>query len=95
MSSWIETLNGAAAAWLEAVVRASWQGGLALTLAWGLTRLLPGLPASARGAGVPGIRLYATTWENPRPGVEVLDLDYVSLGRTAAAPFCVAITCAD
>ena len=40
-----------------------------------------------------GVRLYLTTWKNPRPDKKVVSIDYV--GRkddTAAAPFCVAIT---
>lgn len=39
------------------------------------------------------LRLYLTTWENPRPGKRVTHIDYVSRkGETAAAPFCLAIT---
>jgi hypothetical protein len=40
-----------------------------------------------------GIRLYLTTWENPKPDQKVVSIDY--LGRkdeTVAAPFCVALT---
>jgi hypothetical protein len=37
------------------------------------------------------LRLYLTTWENPRPDVPVVSIDLVSLGQTAT-PFCVAIT---
>jgi hypothetical protein len=40
-----------------------------------------------------GVRLYLTTWKNPRPDKKVVAIDYV--GRkddTVAAPFCVAIT---
>jgi hypothetical protein len=36
-------------------------------------------------------RLYAATWHNPKPDLEVKSLDYVSL-VTGCAPFCVAIT---
>jgi hypothetical protein len=39
-----------------------------------------------------GIRLYLTTWKNPRPGVKVATIDFVKVGGTQAAPFCVAIT---
>jgi hypothetical protein len=38
------------------------------------------------------IRLYLTTWENPHPGKKVVAIDYVKVGDTPAAPFCVAIT---
>ena len=37
------------------------------------------------------IQLYKTTWENPRPDANILGLDFVSAGQTAA-PFLVAIT---
>jgi hypothetical protein len=40
-----------------------------------------------------GIRLYMTTWENPRPDKKVASIDYVGRKNdTAAAPFCLAIT---
>jgi hypothetical protein len=39
-----------------------------------------------------GIRLYLTTWKNPKPAKKVVSLDYVSTKTTAAAPFCVAVT---
>ena len=39
-----------------------------------------------------GIRLYLSTWKNPRPGKRVLSIDYVKVGDTPAAPFCVALT---
>ena len=39
---------GFADGWAEAMWRASWQGGIALALAWALTRALPKLPAAAR-----------------------------------------------
>jgi|GEM_PF-5182345 len=38
------------------------------------------------------LRLYLTTWTNPRPDVEVASIDYISVGNTAASPFCVALT---
>lgn len=38
------------------------------------------------------LRLYLTTWTNPRPDVEVESIDYVSMGNTAASPFCMALT---
>ena len=37
------------------------------------------------------IRLFKTTWANPRPDLEITRLDYVSR-MTAAAPFLLAIT---
>ncbi len=36
-------------------------------------------------------RLYASTWHNPKPGLEVKSLDFVSL-VTGCAPFCLGIT---
>jgi hypothetical protein len=39
-----------------------------------------------------GIRLYLSTWENPHPSKRVLSIDYVKVGDTPAAPFCVALT---
>ena len=39
---------GFADGWAEAMWRASWQGGIALALAWALTRALPKLPAAAK-----------------------------------------------
>jgi beta-galactosidase len=38
------------------------------------------------------LRLYLTNWDNPKPNVRVTTIDYVSVGQTAAGPFCVAIT---
>jgi WD40 repeat protein len=43
------------------------------------------------------IRLFKTTWKNPRPDVEIASIDFLSRrnaspGRAAAAPFLVAIT---
>ncbi|MBM4092530.1 MAG: hypothetical protein FJ276_24375, partial [Planctomycetes bacterium] len=35
---------------------------------------------------------YLTTWDNPKPAVQVTTIDYVSAGQTAAGPFCVAMT---
>jgi hypothetical protein len=40
-----------------------------------------------------GIRLYMSTWKNPKPDKKVVAIDYI--GRkadTAAAPFCIAMT---
>ena len=38
-----------------------------------------------------GIRLYLTTWENPKPEKKVVRIDYSSK-NTDAAPFCVSMT---
>lgn len=39
------------------------------------------------------IRLYTTTWENPKPKIRISGIDYVGRKNdTIAAPFCVAIT---
>jgi hypothetical protein len=39
------------------------------------------------------LRLYLTTWENPKPDKKVVCIDYISRkDKTVAAPFCVAIT---
>jgi hypothetical protein len=38
------------------------------------------------------IRLYLCTWENPHPTKRVVIIDYVKVGDTPAAPFCIAMT---
>jgi hypothetical protein len=38
------------------------------------------------------IRLYLTTWENPKPALKITTIDYISTNQTPAAPFCIAIT---
>jgi hypothetical protein len=39
------------------------------------------------------IRLYLTTWKNPKPDQKILSIDYLGKKEeTAAAPFCLAIT---
>jgi hypothetical protein len=38
------------------------------------------------------VRLYATTWENPKPGKRVNEIDFVRTKDTPAAPLCVALT---
>jgi hypothetical protein len=45
---------------------------------------------SARAQGA-SLRLYRTTWKNPRPGVRVQSIDYIS-GATKSAPFLAALT---
>jgi hypothetical protein len=37
------------------------------------------------------LRLYRTTWENPKPDKRVVKIDYVSM-KTRTAPFCIAMT---
>jgi hypothetical protein len=37
------------------------------------------------------LRLYLTTWENPKPDKKVVSIDYVSK-KTNAGPFCIAMT---
>jgi len=48
MSLWNESLNTFAASWLETLIRACWQGGLALGLVWGVCRLAPRIPAAGK-----------------------------------------------
>jgi len=38
------------------------------------------------------VRLYLSTWENPKPAKKVVDIDYVKGKDTPAAPFCLAMT---
>jgi hypothetical protein len=38
------------------------------------------------------IRLYLSTWENPSPDKKIASIDYLKIGDSPAAPFCVAIT---
>jgi hypothetical protein len=50
-----------------------------------------GSSPGAKKEGV-SLRLYLTSWENPRPGEEVECIDFVSECTTAASPFCIALT---
>src|SRR5258706_2915890 len=45
MNHWLAAVNDISGPWAAAMVRASWQGGLALALAWALCRLLRDMPA--------------------------------------------------
>src|SRR5258706_11629162 len=45
----LNTLNVWADLWLEALWRASWQGGLAISLVWAVTRLWPRMSPRVRG----------------------------------------------
>jgi hypothetical protein len=38
------------------------------------------------------IRLYMTTWENPKPNLRITSIDYSTVGETSCLPFCVAMT---
>jgi hypothetical protein len=38
------------------------------------------------------VRLYLTTWANPKPGKRVKEIDFARAKDTAAAPLCVALT---
>jgi hypothetical protein len=39
------------------------------------------------------MRLYLTTWKNPKPDQKIVSIDFVSRkDETVAAPFCVALT---
>ena len=37
------------------------------------------------------VRLYRTTWENPLPGVQIVNLDFVSVHKETL-PFLIAVT---
>ena len=50
-----------------------------------------GTTPAATKEGV-SLRLYLTTWDNPRPDAEVSHIDFIATGTTAASPFCVALT---
>jgi hypothetical protein len=43
-------------------------------------------------AGNKKVRLYMTTWENPKPDKKVVSIDFSTTKQTQAAPFCVALT---
>ncbi len=46
MSAWIDSLNALSAAWLDLLLRASWQGAIALALIWLIARYVSHLPAA-------------------------------------------------
>jgi hypothetical protein len=48
-----------------------------------------------QGSGKQLIRVYLSTWENPQPTKSVASIDFVKVGDTPAAPFCVAMTLED
>jgi len=39
-----------------------------------------------------GVRLYLTTWKNPKPDKKITSIDFVKVGDTPASPLCVAIS---
>ena len=39
-----------------------------------------------------GVRLYLSTWQNPRPRIRVESITFVSVFDAVASPFCVAMT---
>lgn len=38
------------------------------------------------------IRLYLTSWDNPKPAVKIVKIDFKTIEETEAEPFCLAIT---
>jgi len=48
MNDIFSPINAFAASWSDALVRASWQGGIGIALLWLLCRLWPGMPPSPR-----------------------------------------------
>jgi len=48
VNDWLVTLNDFSSAWADAMVRACWQGGLAILFVWGLCRLLRRMPPAAK-----------------------------------------------
>ena len=50
-----------------------------------------GMNEMSRGQGQM-VYIYLTTWTNPHPAKKVIGLDYISNGKTAASPYCIAIT---
>jgi hypothetical protein len=41
------------------------------------------------------IRIYRGVWENPKPEKRIANIDFVKIGESVAAPFCLAITAED
>ncbi|NQT17830.1 MAG: M48 family metalloprotease, partial [Planctomycetes bacterium] len=48
MNDWLVTLNDFSSAWADGMVRACWQGGVAILFVWGLCRLLTRMPPAAK-----------------------------------------------
>jgi beta-lactamase regulating signal transducer with metallopeptidase domain len=45
MNAWIDALDAISATWFDLLVRASWQGGIALAAVWLISRFVPRVPA--------------------------------------------------
>jgi hypothetical protein len=75
---------------LGQVVLDWWKTSATVTNAAELVVAWQGENARSRREGKT-IRLFKSTWENPRPGVEVQTLDFVS-DLAKGAPFLIAIT---
>src|SRR5688572_10070962 len=48
MNTWVANFNAFGEAWLAAMTRAAWQGGLALLVAFAISRFVPGLSARVK-----------------------------------------------
>jgi beta-lactamase regulating signal transducer with metallopeptidase domain len=46
VNAWIDSLNAISASWLDLLLRASWQGGIALAVVWLIARFVSRLPAA-------------------------------------------------
>jgi beta-lactamase regulating signal transducer with metallopeptidase domain len=46
VNSWISAVNAASSIWLDAILRAAWQGAIALAIVWIVSRCLAALPAT-------------------------------------------------
>ncbi len=44
MTEWITTVNGFADGWASGMLRASWQGAIAIGLVWAIGRAFPKIP---------------------------------------------------
>lgn len=71
-------------------VRDSWNWDRSRSARRGKVVWTGSCPGTAR-EGI-SLRLYLTTWENPRPEEEITHIDFVSASNTAASPFCIALT---
>lgn len=71
-------------------VRDAWDWDRSRATTRGVVAWTGTTPAATR-EGV-SVRVYLTTWKNPRPDAEVTHIDYASEPSTAASPFCVVLT---
>src|SRR5688572_15874641 len=46
--SWIDGLNEWVGVWAQGIVRASWQGGVALVIVWSISRFVKAVPANIK-----------------------------------------------